>query len=116
MHDAVLAQSVVCTRTQTQLELLCSRTRCLDLPRVILAFRATFITLLVAQLFILRSLASLVLVRVRVDRLVDRLGHLLLPALRYDQGKVLVQFLVTVQQLQDRETSVNMIMSQYDIL
>lgn len=61
-------------------------------------------TLLVAQLLILRPLASLVLVRVRVDSLIDRLCHLLLPALRYDQRKVLVQLLVTVQQLQDRQT------------
>lgn len=56
-------------------------------------------TLLVAQLLVLRPLASLVLVRVRVDRLVDRLRHFLLPALRDDQRKVLVQLLVAVQQL-----------------
>lgn len=52
-----------------------------------------------AQLLVLRPLASLVLVRVRVDRLVDRLRHFLLPALRDDQRKVLVQLLVAVQQL-----------------
>ncbi len=62
------------------------------------------ITLLVAELLVLGPFASLVLVRVRVDRLVDRLCHLLLPALRYDQRKVLVQLLVTVQQLQDKQT------------
>lgn len=56
-------------------------------------------TFLVAQLLVLRPLASLVLVRVRVDRLVDRLRHFLLPALRDDQRKVLVQLLVAVQQL-----------------
>lgn len=68
-----------------------------------LYLKAIFITLLVAQLLVLRPLTSLVLVRVRVDGLVDRLCHLLLPALRYDQRKVLVQLLVTVQQLQDRQ-------------
>lgn len=62
------------------------------------------ITLLVAELLVLGPLASLVLVRVRVDRLVDRLCHLLLPALRYDQRKVLVQLLVAVKQLQDKQT------------
>lgn len=61
------------------------------------------LTLLVAQLLVLRPLASLVLVRVRVDRLVHRLCHFLLPALRYDQRKVLVQLLVAVQQLRTDE-------------
>lgn len=57
---------------------------------------ATLFTLLVAELFVLGPLACLVLVGVRVDGLVDGLRHLLLPALRYDQGEVLVQLLVAV--------------------
>lgn len=60
-------------------------------------------TLLVALLLVLRPLASLVLVRVRVDRFVHRLRHLLLPALRDDQREVLVQILVAVQQLRARQ-------------
>lgn len=74
------------------------------LPPVMIIFLAVIFTLLVAELLVLRPLASLVLVGVRVDRLVDRLCHFLLPALRYDQRKVLVQLLVTVQQLQDGQT------------
>lgn len=61
------------------------------------------VTFLVALLLVLGPLASLVLVRVQVDCLVDRLRHFLLPALRYDQRKVLVQLLVTVQQLQHKQ-------------
>lgn len=57
---------------------------------------AALFTLLVAELFVLCPLASLVLVRVRVDGLIDGLCHLLLPALRDDQGEVLVQLLVAV--------------------
>lgn len=62
----------------------------------ILPHSPTLFTLLVAELFVLRPLASLVLVRVQVYGLVDGLCHLLLPALRYDQRKVLVQLLVAV--------------------
>lgn len=63
------------------------------------------LTFLVAQLLVLGPFASFDLVRVRVDGLVDRLRHFLLPALRYDQREVLVQLLVAVQQLQDTEGS-----------
>lgn len=65
-------------------------------PPLTALFTATLFTLLVAELFVLCPLASLVLVRVQVDGLIDGLCHLLLPALRYDQREVLVQLLVAV--------------------
>lgn len=88
VHYTVLPQGVVCTHTQAGGLAQHSP------PTAV--FRATLFTLLVAELFVLCPLASLVLVRVRVDGLVDGLCHLLLPALRYDQGEVLVQLLVAV--------------------
>ena len=61
------------------------------------------LTLLVAQLLVLGPLACLVLVGVAVDGLVDRLSHFLLPTLRDHQREVLIQLLITVQQLRERK-------------
>lgn len=99
VHYTVLTQSVVCTQTNT--------VRMSDRSFVLfIFFLSIIITLLVAQLLVLCPLASLVLVRVQVDRLVDRLCHFLLPALWYDQRKVLVQLLITVQQLKHKRVQV----------
>lgn len=95
VHYTVLTQSVVCTQMNT---VRMSERSFVSLIIVL----SIVITLLVAQLLVLSPLASLVLVRVQVDRLVDRLCHFLLPALWYDQRKVLVQLLITVQQLKDK--------------
>lgn len=60
VHYAVLSQRVVCTRTQTQSE---HHLRTYS-PSVMVVFRAVSFTLLMAELLVLRPLASLILVRV----------------------------------------------------
>lgn len=56
-----------------------------------------------ALLLVLGPFARLVFIRIAIHRLVDGLGHLLLPALRDHQGEVLVELLITVQQLKTQE-------------
>lgn len=94
VHYTVLTQSVVCTQTNTVK--MTARKLWQSWWLVIKMILSIIITFLVAQLLVLSPLASFALVCVQVDSLVDRLCHLLLPALWYDQRKVLVQLLVTV--------------------
>lgn len=59
-----------------------------------------------ALLLVFGPLARLVLIRVAVDSVIHSLGHLLLPALRDHQRKVLIELLITVKQL--RHTKMTM--------
>lgn len=59
----------------------------------------SYFTFFVSQLLVLSPLPGLDLIRVRVHGFVDGLYHLLLPALGDDQREVLVELLVTVQEL-----------------
>lgn len=61
------------------------------------------LTLFMALLLVFGPLARLVFIRVAVDSVIHRLGHLLLPALRDHQRKILIELLITVKQLRHKD-------------
>lgn len=65
------------------------------------------LTFFMALLLVFGPLARLVLIRVAVDSVIHSLGHLLLPALRDHQRKVLIELLITVKQLRETQKDDN---------